>query len=58
VTLSPAVEFNPRALLRIDQPARVTGVGTYQPVRTLPSERGAFVVELGKAATMVELSAK
>src|SRR4030095_15341110 len=58
ITLSPAAEFMPNALLRIEQPARVPGVGAYQPMRTLPSQRGAVVIELGKAATVVELGAK
>jgi hypothetical protein len=58
VKLSPATQFTPRALLRIEQPAKVNGVGAYQPAKTLPSERGAFSVELGKAATQIELTVK
>ena len=58
ITLSPSAQFTPNALLRIEQPARITGVGTYQPARTLASERGAVVVPLGTATTMLELSAK
>lgn len=58
VTLAPAAEFTPRALLRIEQPAKVNGVGAYQPATTLPSERGAFVVTLGASATVVNLDAK
>lgn len=58
VTLSPAAEYTPTALLRIDQPARVAGVGTYAPVGTYDPERGGFVVPLGRTATTVELSPK
>ena len=59
VKLSPAAPFTPRALLRIEQPARVAGVGTYQPARTQqPSERGAFVVTLGNAPVQLELISK
>jgi hypothetical protein len=58
VTLSPAADFTPRALLRIDQPARVAGIGAYQLARPVPLERGASSVTLGKAATMVEVVVK
>jgi hypothetical protein len=58
VTLAPAAEFTPTALLRIEQPAKIKGVGTYRTVRTLTAERGGSVVPLTKAATVVELVAK
>jgi hypothetical protein len=44
--------------LRIEQPATVTGVGTYAPTTTLGMERDAYVVTLGSSATTVSLSAK
>ena len=58
VTLSPAAAFTPNALLRIEQPAKVAGVGTYATTRTFTSERGATVIPLGKTATVVELRGK
>jgi len=59
VKLSPATPFTPRALMRIEQPAKVQGVGTYQPARTAqPSERGMVVVTLGSTAIQLELTAK
>jgi hypothetical protein len=58
ITLAPAAEFTPSALLRIDQPAKVAGVGTYRTTRTFAPERGGFVVPLAATATTVELAAK
>jgi len=58
VTLAPADEFTPTALLRVEQPAVVKGVGGYRPVGTFAAERGGLVVPLGKGSTVVELSAK
>jgi len=55
VTLSPATAAELRARLRVEQPARPAGVGTYAPAASFSSERGAFVVPLGSAATAVEL---
>jgi hypothetical protein len=53
VELSAATQFTPAARLRMEQPAKVKGA--YAPVKTLASERGAFVVPLGAAPTWVEL---
>jgi len=55
--LAAATSFTPSARLRIEQPARVIS-GVYHPVKTLTSERGAWVVPLGKDVTWVELLAK
>jgi hypothetical protein len=56
VTLSPSAAFTPSARLRIEQPAKVTGVGTYSIVSgTFTSERGAFVVPLTATATVIEV---
>ncbi len=55
VTLAPATTHEPRARLRVEQPARLAGVGTYTPTATFSTERGAFVVPLGPSATTVEL---
>lgn len=56
VGLVGATDTTPRALLRIEQPAKISGVGTYQPASPLQSERGAFVVPLQKQTTWVDLN--
>ena len=58
VSLAPATPMMPAARLRIEQPAKISGVGTYQPVPNLTPERGAYVVTLGTRATVVELRNK
>jgi hypothetical protein len=58
VTLSPASAFAPRALLRVEQPATIAGVGGFAPAASLATERGAFVIPLQTAATIVELRAR
>ncbi len=56
VGLSTASTFTPRALLRIEQPTHISGVGTYRPAGNLTSERGAFIVPLTTKTTWVVLS--
>lgn len=58
VGLAAATQFTPTALLRVSQPAKIQGVGTYAPRQPLQSERGAFVVPLKNATTWIELTAK
>lgn len=58
LTLSEAGQFTPRALLRIEQPAKVAGVTTFKPTRALQSERGGFVIALQAKPTVVELTVK
>jgi len=58
VALAPEAEFTSSALLRIEQPAKIKGVGTYQPAKSLAGERGGFVVPLSKTPTIVELTGK
>ena len=55
VGLAPATDFTPRAFLRIEQPARIPGVGTYHPSSRFPRARGAYVAPLGKGVTWIEL---
>jgi Family of unknown function (DUF5695) len=55
VTLAPAGPFTPTALLHIEQPVRIDGVGTYESSRTLAVERGGLVIPLGRAATSIAL---
>jgi hypothetical protein len=56
VGLSGASQFTPQARLRVEQPAKVAGVGTYRPKSTLKAERDAFTVPLKKGTTWVELA--
>jgi hypothetical protein len=56
VGLAGATETTPRGLLRIEQPAKINGVGNYHPASHLQSERGAFVVPLQKQTTWLELN--
>jgi hypothetical protein len=55
VGLAAATEFTPIAHIRVEQPGKVSGVGTYHPAQTLQSERGAYVVPLEKKTTWIEL---
>jgi len=48
----------PVARLRVEQPAKLAGVGAYQPATSLKSEREAYVVPLKSSTTWVELGAK
>ncbi len=56
--LAGANQFTSSAHLRIAQPAKMNGVGVYQPATTLQSERGSYVVPLGQKTTWVELKAQ
>jgi Family of unknown function (DUF5695) len=56
VKLDGSGEFTRQALLRIEQPARIRGVGSYQPALALKSERGGYVVPLQREGPWIELS--
>ncbi len=53
--LAAATKFTSRALLRVEQPAKINGVGSYHPIGQLKSERDAFVVPLKAEMMWVEL---
>lgn len=55
VGLDPATPETPQARLRIEQPAKLTGVGRYQPRQSMRLERDAVTVPLQKGVTWVEL---
>jgi len=57
IALSPASPFTPVARLRIEQPTKIPGSGTYKPTRNFDQERGAFVVRLKKSPERIELKA-
>jgi len=54
VGLAPATPFTRAARLRVEQPAKAK-TGVYRPVKTLNSERDAWVVPLGETTTWVDL---
>jgi len=56
VDLSPTTAFTPQARLRIEQPAKISGVGTYHPRATFTYEREAFTIPLRAKETRVELT--
>jgi hypothetical protein len=55
LTLEAADAYTPQARLRVEQPAKLAGVGPYHPSKAFSTERGAYVVPLGKGLTEVEL---
>jgi hypothetical protein len=57
VGFSPATEQTPQARLRIEQPAKLPGVGKFHPDKKLTVVRDAFEVPLKKnGTTWVELN--
>ena len=56
VGLTSATPYVKVARLRVEQPAKVTGRGAYRSVMDLNSERGAYVIPLGKGTIWVELT--
>lgn len=57
VTLAPATAHTPAARLRIEQPARVEGVGPVAPAESFALERGAYVIPLTRGSRDVVLRA-
>lgn len=55
--LSPATATTPEAHLRIEQPAKIAGIGTFQPKQKLEIERGAYTVPL-KSQRVIEIKAR
>jgi hypothetical protein len=56
VGLSPATTYTSQARLRIEQPARLKSVGTYQPRQQFKKEREAYVIPLTTSTTLIDLS--
>src|ERR1022692_1199213 len=56
VALAGATGFTPEAKLRVEQPAKINGVGPYRPVSPLKSERDAYLIPLRAERTWVELT--
>jgi len=57
VEFAPQDSTTPQARLRIQQPAKISGVGTYQPAKSFTNEREGFTIPLGQKSTWVELTA-
>jgi hypothetical protein len=56
ITLSASNAFTPSARMRIEQPAKIAGVGTYSMAEgSFTSERGAIVVPLKQTVTVIEV---
>ncbi|HET8782661.1 MAG TPA: DUF5695 domain-containing protein [Pyrinomonadaceae bacterium] len=55
VTLSRSDAFTPNARLRVQQPAKITSLGTYAPRQKFVNERDAFTIPLGPSPTTIEL---
>lgn len=56
VGLSPSDRFTPEARLRIEQPARISGIGKFYPATRFKVERDAYIIPLNKKVTWLELS--
>jgi hypothetical protein len=55
VELSPATTYTSQARLRVEQPAKLDGIGVYHPRQQLKKEREAYVISLKTSATQIEL---
>ncbi|MGB6744216.1 MAG: DUF5695 domain-containing protein [Terracidiphilus sp.] len=58
ITLAPSDAYTSTALLRVEQPARINGVGKIARTAEFAQVRGAFAVPLGSEPTIVHLSVK
>jgi hypothetical protein len=56
IALAPADPYTPNALLRVEQPAHVAGIGSYRPADQTRSERDGYQIPLGATPTTVELT--
>jgi len=57
VALSPMSPYTSQARLRVEQPAKIVGVGAYRLRGAHKEQAGAYTVPLGKSTTWVELFA-
>jgi hypothetical protein len=55
IGLASATSYTPQALLRIEQPAKVAGIGAYLPRQQFTKERDAYTIPLKNGSTQVEL---
>lgn len=55
IELAPATEFTPIVRLRVEQPAKISGVGKYQPAADLKQDRDAYEIPLKTGPTEITL---
>lgn len=56
ITLAPGDAYTATALLRVEQPATINGVGKIVPAAEYAQVRGVFAVPLGVEPTIVRLN--
>lgn len=56
ITLDPATQFTRDARLRIEQPAKIIGVGAYHPAAAFSMERGAYDIHLRHGESEIVLT--
>jgi len=56
IGFAPSTQFTSQALLTIEQPAKIHGVGTYHPKQQLQMERGAYIVPLTNDLAWIDLT--
>ncbi len=57
LTLDPSDPFTPQALLRIEQPATISGIGQFRPQGHQALVRGAYAIPLHATPTVITLKA-
>ena len=55
VALAPATQYTKTARLRVEQPAKLSAVGKFQPTKQLHVERGAYVAPLSSGTTWITI---
>ena len=55
VALDPADEFTPQGRLRIEQPAKPTGIGLFHPQENYDQERESYVIPLQDKSVWIDL---
>ena len=56
IGFAPSTQFTSQALLTIERPAKIHGVGTYHPKQQLQMERGAYIVPLTNDLAWIDLT--
>src|SRR5262249_60692051 len=58
VGLAPSTTETTKALLRFEQPAKLSSIKEYTTGKSFPVERGAYAIPLGSAITWIQLNEK
>lgn len=56
IAIVPGAEDTPQGRLRIEQPAKIDGIGSYHPKQPFTLERGGYTIPLHGDMTVVELA--